>query len=176
MTSGDELKERRRRRKKDRKDADQEVLSVTGIRQMRKVKMVGYSGGSVDIPMPPRIATREANEGFAEGDEERIGREGVLGIEGGAERGEAAEQGRGEERGGAARADFNNICDFCEASAVLRPAVTVDPGVGRRSQEWGSATPLPRTFWAAPTHFLGGADLNPPYPTPSHSPKIFAAT
>ncbi|KAJ3046307.1 hypothetical protein HDV00_000121 [Rhizophlyctis rosea] len=66
IASEDELKDRRRRRKKDRKEADSTVLAVTGIRQMRQVKMVGYLGGSVDIPMPPRIATKEANEEFAQ--------------------------------------------------------------------------------------------------------------
>ncbi|KAJ3299792.1 hypothetical protein HK104_006921 [Borealophlyctis nickersoniae] len=72
IATDDEIKDRRRRRKKERKDADLSTLAVTGIRQMRKVKMVGYSGGSVDIPMPPRIATKEANEEFAAKDDERL--------------------------------------------------------------------------------------------------------
>ena len=71
IASEDELKDRRRRRKKDRKDSDNKVLAVTGIRQMRNVKMVGYLGGSVDIPLPPRIATKEANEEFAKLEDER---------------------------------------------------------------------------------------------------------
>ncbi|KAJ3053949.1 hypothetical protein HK097_003022, partial [Rhizophlyctis rosea] len=71
IASEDELKDRRRRRKKDRKESDNKVLAVTGIRQMRNVKMVGYLGGSVDIPLPPRIATKEANEEFVKLEDEK---------------------------------------------------------------------------------------------------------
>ncbi|TPX66133.1 hypothetical protein SpCBS45565_g04629 [Spizellomyces sp. 'palustris'] len=72
IPSEKDLKERRRRRKQDKRDKDKEILAVAGIRQMRKVKMVGYTGGSVDIPMPPRIGTQEANEAFAAEDEHRL--------------------------------------------------------------------------------------------------------
>ncbi|KAI9102525.1 hypothetical protein DFS34DRAFT_609553 [Phlyctochytrium arcticum] len=70
--SKEDMRNRRKRRKQDKRDKDKEVLAVSGIRQMRKVKMVGYSGGSVDIPKPPRRGTIEANEAFAQEDETRI--------------------------------------------------------------------------------------------------------
>ncbi|KAJ3011487.1 hypothetical protein HKX48_006807 [Thoreauomyces humboldtii] len=67
-----DLKDKRRRRKNERKVKDREVLAVTGIRQMRKVKMVGYAGGSVDIPRPPRNGTIEANKAWAEEDDMKL--------------------------------------------------------------------------------------------------------
>ncbi|KAI9004214.1 hypothetical protein BC832DRAFT_592905 [Gaertneriomyces semiglobifer] len=70
--TGDDMKARRKQKKQKRKDKDKEALAVVGIRQMRKVKMVGYTGGSVDLPMPPRIATKEANEEFTKQEEERL--------------------------------------------------------------------------------------------------------
>ncbi|KAI8822252.1 oxidoreductase oxidoreductase [Fimicolochytrium jonesii] len=71
LPSEADLKERKKRRKQTKKNNDQELLAVAGIRQMRKVKMVGYTGGSVDLPFPPRIGTPEANERFAIEDEQR---------------------------------------------------------------------------------------------------------
>lgn len=48
LPSREEMKDRRRKRKQEKKNKDREVLAVSGIRQMRKVKMVGYLGGSVE--------------------------------------------------------------------------------------------------------------------------------
>ncbi|KAJ3177474.1 hypothetical protein HDU87_004493 [Geranomyces variabilis] len=68
----EELKDKRRRKKYARKEADSELLAVSGIRKMRKVKMVGYTGGSIDMPMPPRIGTVEANAEFAAQDDQKL--------------------------------------------------------------------------------------------------------
>ncbi|KAJ3147244.1 hypothetical protein HDU86_008080 [Geranomyces michiganensis] len=68
----EELKDKRRRKKHARKEQDSEALAVSGIRKMRKVKMVGYTGGSIDIPMPPRIGTVEANAEFAAEDDQKL--------------------------------------------------------------------------------------------------------
>ncbi|KAJ3166489.1 hypothetical protein HDU88_003358 [Geranomyces variabilis] len=68
----EELKDKRRRKKHARKEADSELLAVSGIRKMRKVKMVGYTGGSIDMPMPPRIGTVEANAEFAAEDDQKL--------------------------------------------------------------------------------------------------------
>ncbi|TPX56962.1 hypothetical protein PhCBS80983_g04164 [Powellomyces hirtus] len=72
LPTNEEFKDKRRRKKQAKKEHDSEILAVAGIRQMRKVKMVGYLGGSVDIPMPPRIGTSEANEAFAAEEDQKL--------------------------------------------------------------------------------------------------------
>lgn len=69
LPSKEDLKNRRKVKKLGKKLQDNESLSITGIRQMRKIKAVSYSGGSIDIPLPPRIGTLEANDEFIMNDE-----------------------------------------------------------------------------------------------------------
>ncbi|KAJ3191333.1 hypothetical protein HK101_007861 [Irineochytrium annulatum] len=68
----EELKGRRRDRAKKRLEEDHKTLEVTGIRSLRKVRMVGMTGGSVGLPAPPRVGAIETNAKWAEEDDARI--------------------------------------------------------------------------------------------------------
>ncbi|KAI9206672.1 uncharacterized protein BJ171DRAFT_457130 [Polychytrium aggregatum] len=75
MPDDGEMRQRRKQDRRGRRQDDLNQLAVTGIRQMRKVKMVGYTGGCIDIPKPPRVGTVEANEVFSKEDDQRIANE-----------------------------------------------------------------------------------------------------
>ncbi|KAI8850332.1 hypothetical protein BC829DRAFT_369032 [Chytridium lagenaria] len=69
--SPEELKSRRKKRAKEKLDQDHQTLQSTGIRELRKVKMVGMSGGSVPLALPPLVGSIEANQVFMIEDEKK---------------------------------------------------------------------------------------------------------
>ncbi|KAJ3209954.1 hypothetical protein HDU67_005794 [Dinochytrium kinnereticum] len=69
--SPEELKGRRKKRAKEKLVQDHQTLQATGIRELRKVRMVGMAGGSVGLPLPPLVGSLDANESFMIEDDKR---------------------------------------------------------------------------------------------------------
>ncbi|KAJ3106427.1 hypothetical protein HDU97_006412 [Phlyctochytrium planicorne] len=72
--SPEELRERKKKRAREKTKKDHQVIAQTGIRETRKIKMVGMGGmggGSVRVELPPLIGTLENVEKFVEDNEKR---------------------------------------------------------------------------------------------------------
>ncbi|KAJ1565428.1 hypothetical protein HK096_002833, partial [Nowakowskiella sp. JEL0078] len=72
VPSKEALKQRRAARREEKKSLDYQLLDNIGIRSQRKVKAVAYNGGSIDVPMPPRLPQPGENDFFALEDDKNV--------------------------------------------------------------------------------------------------------